>query len=46
MTISVAKEATASSAGDNRAFSNGRSREDECSSNKRVGSRTEYMGSS
>jgi len=36
MTLSVAKEANTSSAGDNRACSNGRSGEDECSSSERV----------
>jgi len=44
MTISVAEEATASSAGDNRACSNGGNRNDECSGSKRVGAR--YRGSS
>ena len=38
MTISVAKEANAS-AGDNRACSNGRGGEDECSSGERTGAR-------
>jgi len=38
MTISVAEEATASSAGDNRACSDGRSKENERSGSK--GSRT------
>jgi len=40
----VAKEANASSAGDNRACSNGRSGEDEYSSGERAESRTEDGG--
>jgi len=43
MTISVAEEAIAFSAGNNRACSNGRSGKDECGSSKRVG--TESRGS-
>jgi len=39
MTISVVEEATASSASNNRACSNGGNREDECSGSKRVGAR-------
>jgi len=39
MTISVAEEATASSAGDNRACSNGRDRKDKCGGSERVGAR-------
>jgi len=41
-TISVAKEANASSAGKNRACSDGRNREDKCSGSQRyrVGART------
>ena len=39
MTISVAEEAIASSAGDNRACSDGESREDKCSGSKRVRAR-------
>jgi len=46
MTISVAKEATTSSAGDNRACSNGRDRENECGSGKRARSGIECEGSS
>jgi len=45
MTISVAEEATTSSAGDNRAYSNGRDREDEYSSGKRARGRIECEGS-
>ena len=41
MTISVVEEATTSSAGDNRACSDGRNREDERSSGKRVRGGTE-----
>ena len=37
-TISVAKEATIASVGNNRACSDGRNRENKCSSSKRVGS--------
>jgi len=44
MTISVAEEATASSAGDNRACSNGRNRKDECGGSERV--RARCQGSS
>jgi len=44
MTISVAEEANDFSAGDNRACSNGRDREDECSNGE--GIRTEDRGSS
>ena len=36
MTISVAKEANVSPAGDNRAYSNGGSRKDKCSSGERA----------
>ena len=43
-TSSVAEEATASSAGDNRAYSNGRNRKDECGGVE--GSRTECRSSS
>jgi len=39
MTISVAEEATISSAGDNRACSNGRGGENECGGYKRTGAR-------
>jgi len=39
MTPSVAEEAAAPSAGDNRACSNGRSGEDECGSSERIGTR-------
>ena len=46
MTISVAEEATTSSADDNRACSDGRDREDERSSGKRARGRTECGGSS
>ena len=46
MTISVVEEATTSSAGDNRACSNRRDRENECGSGKRARSGTEYRGSS
>jgi len=46
MTISVAKEATIVLAGNNGACSNGRNRENKCSSSKRIGSWTEYGGSS
>jgi len=46
MTLSVAEEANAFSAGDNRACSNGRDREDKCSSGKRARSRTGCRGSS
>ena len=46
MTISVAEEATTSSAGNNRAYSDGRDKEDEYGSNKRARGRTEYGGSS
>ena len=46
MTISVAEEATTSLAGDNRACSNGRNREDKRSGDKRVRGRTEYGSSS
>ena len=48
MTIGVAEEATIASVGDNRACSNGRSGENECSGGKRSRdrSRTEYGGSS
>ena len=46
MTISVAEEANAPSAGNNRACSDGRSGENKCGSSKRIGSRTEYGGSS
>jgi len=45
-TIGVAEEAAIASAGDNRACSNGRGREDKCGSGKRIGSRTEWRGSS
>ena len=38
-TISVAEEATASSAGDNRACSNGGNREDKCGGSERVRAR-------
>ena len=44
MTISMAKEVTASSAGDNRACSNGRSGEDEYGSGERAEGRTEHRG--
>jgi len=44
MTLSVTKEANASSAGDNGACSDGRNRKDECSSGK--GIRARYRGSS
>ena len=37
MTIGVAEEATIASAGDNRACSDGRSREDKCGGHKRTG---------
>jgi len=46
MTIDVAEEATITSAGDNRACSDGGSGENECSSGKRIRARTEYGGSS
>jgi len=46
MTIGVAEEATIASAGDNRAYSNGGSGENKCSSSKRIRARTEYGGSS
>ena len=46
MTISVAEEVTAFSAGNNRACSNGRGGKDECSSSERTEGRTEYGGSS
>ena len=48
MTISVAEEATASSAGDNKACSNGGSRENEYGSGEEIGnrSRAEYGGAS
>jgi len=36
MTLSVAEEANTSSAGDNRAYSDGRSGEDECGSVERA----------
>ena len=39
MTLSVAEETTASSAGDNRACSNRRSREDECGGCKGIGAK-------
>jgi len=39
MTISMAEEATISSAGDNRACSDGRCGENECSGCKRTGAR-------
>jgi len=39
MTISVAEEATAFSAGNNRACSDGGNRKDECSGSERVGAR-------
>ena len=39
--ISVAEEANAFSAGDNRACSDGRSRKNECSSGERIGTRDE-----
>ena len=39
MTISVAEEATTSSAGDNRACSDGRDREDECGSGEEIRAR-------
>ena len=39
MTISVTEEATTSSAGDNRACSDGREREDECSSGEGIRAR-------
>ena len=45
-TPSVAEEATIASAGDNRACSNERSRENEHSSGERAGGRTRYGGSS
>jgi len=44
MTFGVAEEATIASTGDNRACSDGRSRENECGSGKRIGSRAEYGG--
>ena len=46
MTISVAKEATTSSAGNNRACSDGRDKEDEHSSGKRARGGTECGDSS
>jgi len=48
MTLSVAKEANAFSAGNNGACSNGRSRENKCSSSQRcrAGARTGCGGSS
>ena len=46
MTLSVAKEATAPSTGNNWACSDGRGREDECSGSKGTGCRTECRGSS
>jgi len=39
MTIGVAEKATIASAGDNRACSDGRSREDECGGHKGTGAR-------
>jgi len=39
MTLSVAKKANASSAGDNRACSNGRNREDKCGSGEGIRAR-------
>jgi len=45
MTFGVAEEANAS-AGNNWTYSDGRNREDECSSGKRIRSRTEWRGSS
>jgi len=46
MTIGVAEEATIASAGNNRACSDGGSRENECGSSKRIRARTEYGSSS
>jgi len=46
MTISVAEEATASSAGNNWACSNGGSGKDKCGGSKGTGGRTECRGSS
>jgi len=46
MILSVAKEANTSSAGNNRACSDGGSREDKCSGSQRLGGRTECGGSS
>jgi len=43
-TIGVAEEAAIASAGDNRACSNGRGREDKHGSGKRIRSRTEWRG--
>ena len=45
-TISVAEEANAPSASNNRAYSDGRSGENKYGSSERIGSRTEYGGSS
>jgi len=45
-TISMAEEATASSAGNNQACSDGRSGKDECGGSKGTGGRTECGGSS
>ena len=44
MTISVAEEANASSAGDNRACSDRRSGENKCGSGERAGGKTGYGG--
>ena len=45
-TFSVAEEATIASTGDNRACSDGRGGEDECSGSKGTEGRTKYRGSS
>ena len=45
-TISVAEEANAPSASNNRAYSDGRSGENKYGSSERIGSRSEYGGSS